>query len=97
MKRKLKGLMGFLLSLALVMGLMPGMSVKVLAEEWVGNPYTGLIPTDTDTESALKNKVVTVCLADSKGIGGLVQIECYIIKDGICVAIDRINVPIGSK
>ena len=28
MKRKLKGLMGFLLSLALVMGLMPGMSVK---------------------------------------------------------------------
>ncbi len=31
MKRKLKGLMGLLLSLALVMGLMPGMSVKVLA------------------------------------------------------------------
>ena len=28
MKRKLKELMGFLLSLALVMGLMPGMSVK---------------------------------------------------------------------
>lgn len=24
-------------------------------------------------------------------------VECYIIKDGICVAIDRINVPIGSK
>ena len=47
MRKKLKQLMGVLLSLALVLGLMPGMSLTALAA-YDGNPYASLVET-TDT------------------------------------------------
>ena len=45
MKRKMKRFLGILLSLALVLGLMPGMSLTALA--WEGNPYESLKNTTT--------------------------------------------------
>ncbi|WP_026494666.1 leucine-rich repeat protein [Butyrivibrio sp. WCD3002] len=46
MKNK-KRFLGFLLSLALMLGLMPGMSLTAYADEWEGNPYESLKNTTT--------------------------------------------------
>ena len=58
MKQKRKSgrkLLSFLLTLVMLVGLMPGMSLKVRAET---TTYTNLIPTASDDESALSSKVV---------------------------------------
>ena len=56
MKQKIgRKLLSFLLTLVMLVGLMPGMSLKVRAET---TTYTNLIPTASDDESALSSKVV---------------------------------------
>ncbi len=46
MRKKMKQLMGILLSLVMVLGLMPGMSLTVYAYD--GNPYASLVNQTTD-------------------------------------------------
>ena len=70
MKKKEKlgrKLLSFLLTLAMVMGLVPGMSLTAQAET---TTYTNLIPAENDDESALSSKVVKFN-----------NIDWYIIKD----------------
>lgn len=76
MKQKLKQLMGILLSLAMVLGLMPGMSLTAYAYD--GNPYAGLVNTTTqvtfngkpwyiiaDNSTAVDAGTVTLLAADT--------------------------------
>ena len=76
MRQKMKQLMGILLSLVLVLGLMPGMSLTAYAYD--GNPYTSLVNTNTtvtfngktwyiiaDNSTAVDAGTVTLLAADT--------------------------------
>ena len=68
LKQKMgRKLLSFLLTLAMVIGLMPGMGLTAYA---ITDTYTNLIPTASDDESALSSKVVKFN-----------SIDWYIIKD----------------
>ena len=56
MRQKMKQLMGILLSLVMVLGLMPGMSLTALAYD--GDPYTSLLVT-TDTNKGKSGDELT--------------------------------------
>ena len=45
MRKKMKQLIGILLTLVMVLGQMPGMSLTAYANEWEGNPYASLVNT----------------------------------------------------
>lgn len=58
MKQKTeRKLLDVLLALAMIIGLLPGMSLTALA--WGGNPYADLVPTGSEETDALTAKQVT--------------------------------------
>ena len=76
MRQKMKRLMGILLSLVMLLGLMPGMSLTALAYD--GNPYASLVGTTTsvtfngkpwyiiaDNSTAVDAGTVTLLAADT--------------------------------
>ena len=80
MKQRLKRFMGILLTLAIVVGMMPGMGLTVRADEWEGNPYKSLVNSATtvkfngydwyiikDESKGLKEGTVTLLAKDPIG------------------------------
>ena len=66
MKRNLNRLMGLLLTIALAIGLMAGMSITALADNT--GAYNSYLVKSNDTEDALEKKVVSFRLF--RGDGG---------------------------